>query len=317
MLHGLVINWSSYAIETARNRVNGELHENMGKRVARTTARIALEFAPDYAFSVSLLLTPLCCDDIHDVTPRVSALAGSYRSRVVAIDGSEANRIMRDSKFVRKGTKEDARSRRSTKAYQSNLSDTLVVCYFSGSRSVSQDLVGFTPCRRIGFRMELVQGVDADLRSLLSGAKRKLSRCGRNQLGNEPILALPEGADDFVVYYDARSKDLEACLEKKGEGDCLYVATTEEGLNMRQSRWMKLFSEYGFEAKYHLGKANVVVESWSRRKSEAKNEFWIDYQGSAGLLLQPELPEYKWGRITKDIVVKLPSVSTGYDAIRV
>ncbi|GJS34531.1 hypothetical protein Tco_0532913 [Tanacetum coccineum] len=66
-----------------------------------------------------------------------------------------------------------------------------------------------------------------------SGAKRKLSRCGRNQMGNEPILALPEGADDFVVYYDARSKDLEACLEK-GEGDCLYVATTEgsyEGLH--------------------------------------------------------------------------------------
>ncbi|GJW74230.1 hypothetical protein Tco_0133600 [Tanacetum coccineum] len=45
---------------------------------------------------------------------------------------------------------------------------------------------------------------------------------------------------------------------------------------MRQSRWMKLFNEYGFEAKYHLGKANVVVESWSRKKSEAKNKFWID-----------------------------------------
>ncbi|GJU43154.1 hypothetical protein Tco_1200420 [Tanacetum coccineum] len=58
--------------------VEGELPEiNWGLReVARTTARIALEFAPDYAFSVSLLLTPLCCDDIHDVTPRVSALAG-------------------------------------------------------------------------------------------------------------------------------------------------------------------------------------------------------------------------------------------------
>ncbi|GJW86611.1 hypothetical protein Tco_0161951 [Tanacetum coccineum] len=71
---------------------------------------------------------------------------------------------------------------------------------------------------------------------------------------------------------------------------------------MRQSRWMKLFSEYGFEAKYHLGKANVVVESWSRKKR---------------LLLQPELPEYKWGRITKDIVVKSPNGSTGYDAIQV
>ncbi|GJV14498.1 hypothetical protein Tco_1359821 [Tanacetum coccineum] len=153
-----------------------------------------------------------------------------------------------------------------------------------------------------------------------SGAKRKLSRCGRNQLGNEPILALPEGADDFVVYYDARSKDLEACLEKKEK----VIACTSRQLKVLKkncmtnvSRWMKLFSEYGFEAKYHLGKANVVVESWSRRKSEAKNEFWIDYQGSAGLLLQPELLEYKWGRITEDIVVKSPSGSTRYDAIRV
>ncbi|GJR65800.1 hypothetical protein Tco_0011865 [Tanacetum coccineum] len=32
-----------------------------------------------------------------------------------------------------------------------------------------------------------------------SRAKRKLSICGRNQMGNEPILALPEGADNFVV----------------------------------------------------------------------------------------------------------------------
>ncbi|GJV95603.1 putative reverse transcriptase domain-containing protein [Tanacetum coccineum] len=46
----------------------GELHEN-------TEVREIL-FLYCYAFSVSLLLTPLCCDDIHDVTPRVSALAG-------------------------------------------------------------------------------------------------------------------------------------------------------------------------------------------------------------------------------------------------
>ncbi|GJW43818.1 hypothetical protein Tco_0072617 [Tanacetum coccineum] len=46
------------------------------KEVARKTVGMHLEFAPDYAFSDSLLLTPLYCDDIHDVTPRVSALAG-------------------------------------------------------------------------------------------------------------------------------------------------------------------------------------------------------------------------------------------------
>ncbi|GJT63339.1 ty3-gypsy retrotransposon protein [Tanacetum coccineum] len=36
------------------------------------------EFLNDF-ISDSLLLTPLCCDDIHDVTPRVSALAGCDR----------------------------------------------------------------------------------------------------------------------------------------------------------------------------------------------------------------------------------------------
>ncbi|GJS17529.1 hypothetical protein Tco_0412001 [Tanacetum coccineum] len=107
-----------------------------------------------------------------------------------------------------------------------------------------------------------------------SGAKRKLSRCGRNQLGNEPILALPEGADDFVVYYDARSKDLEACLEKKEK----VIACTSRQLKVLKKNCM----------------TNVV-----------------------GLLLQPELLEYKWGRITEDIVVKSPSGSTRYDAIRV
>ncbi|GJU03232.1 hypothetical protein Tco_1113570 [Tanacetum coccineum] len=77
-----------------------------------------------------------------------------------------------------------------------------------------------------------------------SGAKRKLSRCGRNQMGNEPILALPEGADDFVVYYDARSKDLEACLEKG--------------------------------RRVPLGKVNEDVVPRLRKKSEAKNGFEID-----------------------------------------
>ncbi|GJS25586.1 hypothetical protein Tco_0454218 [Tanacetum coccineum] len=87
-----------------------------------------------------------------------------------------------------------------------------------------------------------------------SGAKRKLSRCGRNQMGNELILALPEGADDFVVYYDARSKDLEACLEKKGEGDCLYVVTTEGSYErIAMLTWWGFSFEYGcasFEAWY-------------------------------------------------------------------
>ncbi|GJS78056.1 hypothetical protein Tco_0727937 [Tanacetum coccineum] len=45
------------------------------KEVARKTVGMHLKFAPDD----SLLLTPLCYDDIHDVTPHVSALAGCDR----------------------------------------------------------------------------------------------------------------------------------------------------------------------------------------------------------------------------------------------
>ncbi|GJS67663.1 hypothetical protein Tco_0682228 [Tanacetum coccineum] len=93
-----------------------------------------------------------------------------------------------------------------------------------------------------------------------SGAKRKLSRCGRNQMGNEPILALPEGADDFVVYYDARSKDLEACLEK--------------GRRLT-NRWLSMKKDIASCGSKYLAYSEVEVE----------------YQGSSGLLLQPELPE--------------------------
>nr|GEU71014.1 hypothetical protein [Tanacetum cinerariifolium] len=38
-----------------------------------------------------------------------------------------------------------------------------------------------------------------------------------------------------------------------------------EGLNMRQRRWMKLFSNYGCETKYHMGKENIVVDPWTRK----------------------------------------------------
>ncbi|GKB85998.1 hypothetical protein Tco_0958270 [Tanacetum coccineum] len=87
-----------------------------------------------------------------------------------------------------------------------------------------------------------------------SRAKRKLSRSGRNKIGNEPILALPEGADDFVVYYDARSKDLEACF-KKGRRFRLIM------LEALSERDMMLYRGVG-------------------RRSEAKNEFEIDVRRS-------------------------------------
>ncbi|GJT39265.1 reverse transcriptase domain-containing protein [Tanacetum coccineum] len=40
-----------------------------------------------------------------------------------------------------------------------------------------------------------------------------------------------------------------------------------------------------------------------------------EHQKPSGLLQQPEIPEWKWEKITMDLVVKLPRSSSGYDAI--
>ncbi|GJZ58584.1 putative reverse transcriptase domain-containing protein [Tanacetum coccineum] len=44
-----------------------------------------------------------------------------------------------------------------------------------------------------------------------------------------------------------------------------YIFDQKE-LNMRQRRWLELFSDYECEIKYHLGKANVVAVALSRKE---------------------------------------------------
>ncbi|GKB62808.1 hypothetical protein Tco_0918994 [Tanacetum coccineum] len=100
-------------------------------------------------------------------------------------------------------------------------------------------------------------------------------------MGNEPILALPEGADDFIVYYDARSKDLKACLEKGRrvlrvcsesnlymDHECNQHNTLSIGRIEHEAKMMDgcYLVSLIIEAKYHLGKANVDVVPWSRKK---------------------------------------------------
>ncbi|GKD26931.1 putative reverse transcriptase domain-containing protein [Tanacetum coccineum] len=88
-----------------------------------------------------------------------------------------------------------------------------------------------------------------------------------------PILALPEGSENFVVYYDAFLKGLDTVLmqwekiiayasrqlkihEKNYPTDDLELDQKE--LNIKQHRWLELSSDYDCEIRYHPGKANVV-----------------------------------------------------------
>ncbi|GJR66457.1 putative reverse transcriptase domain-containing protein [Tanacetum coccineum] len=78
----------------------------------------------------------------------------------------------------------------------------------------------------------------------------------KQKLCEAPILALPEGNDNFVVYYDASLQGLEL----------LQHILRQKELNMRQRRWLELLADYDCEICYHPGKANVVADALSRKK---------------------------------------------------
>ncbi|GJZ53511.1 putative reverse transcriptase domain-containing protein [Tanacetum coccineum] len=64
----------------------------------------------------------------------------------------------------------------------------------------------------------------------------------KQKLYSAPILALPEGSENFVHILDQKE------------------------LNIRQRRWLELSSDYDCEIRYHPGKANVVADALSRKE---------------------------------------------------
>ncbi|GJT74785.1 putative reverse transcriptase domain-containing protein [Tanacetum coccineum] len=102
------------------------------------------------------------------------------------------------------------------------------------------------------------------------------------KLCSAPILALPEGSEDFIAYCDASIKGLGIVLiqrekviaypsrqlkihDKNYTTHDLKLGAVKE-LNMRQRRWLELLSDYDCEIRYHPGKANVVADALSRKE---------------------------------------------------
>ncbi|GJV70243.1 putative reverse transcriptase domain-containing protein [Tanacetum coccineum] len=135
----------------------------------------------------------------------------------------------------------------------------------------------------------------------------------KNNLCGAPILSLPDGVEDFVVYCDASNQGLGCVLMQLNKvisyasrqlkiyeknytthdlelGALVFALKTwrhylygtksviytdhkslqhifdRKELNMRQRRWIELFSDYECEIRYHPGKANVVADALSRKE---------------------------------------------------
>nr|GFB03445.1 putative reverse transcriptase domain-containing protein [Tanacetum cinerariifolium] len=121
----------------------------------------------------------------------------------------------------------------------------------------------------------------------------------KQKLCSAPILALPEGSEDFIVYCDASNKGFGAVLIQREkvisyasrqlniheknytthdlELGAVVVFTDykslqhildQNELNMRQRRWLELLSDYDCEIRYHPGKANFVADALSKKEGE-------------------------------------------------
>ncbi|GKD32843.1 putative reverse transcriptase domain-containing protein, partial [Tanacetum coccineum] len=71
----------------------------------------------------------------------------------------------------------------------------------------------------------------------------------KDNLCNAPILSLPDGPEDCVVYCDASNQGLGCVLMQRGKA---------------QTKWIELFSDFDSEIRYHPRKANVVADALSK-----------------------------------------------------
>nr|GEU86391.1 putative reverse transcriptase domain-containing protein [Tanacetum cinerariifolium] len=76
-----------------------------------------------------------------------------------------------------------------------------------------------------------------------------------------PILALPKGSKDFVVYCDASHKGLGAVLMQKEKNQVHGVHRPQEF-----AKWLELLNGYDCKIRYHPGKANVVANALCRKE---------------------------------------------------
>nr|GFA21166.1 reverse transcriptase domain-containing protein [Tanacetum cinerariifolium] len=176
----------------------------------------------------------------------------------------------------------------------------------------------------------------------------------KQKLYSAPILALPEGSEDFIVYCDASNKGLGAVLMQIEKvisyaSRQLKIHDTIHDLELgavvftlktwrHYLSWLPCYDDLRTVIMHESHKSKYSIHPGSDKMyQDMKKLYWwpnmkvdiatyvskcltcakvkAEHQKPSGLLVQPKIPEWKWDNITMDFFTKPPKSSQGYDTI--
>ncbi|GJY63508.1 putative reverse transcriptase domain-containing protein [Tanacetum coccineum] len=164
----------------------------------------------------------------------------------------------------------------------------------------------------------------------------------KDLLCDAPILALPEGTDDFVVKIleaqSEASKDVNTLAEILQGLDKQFERKEDGGLYFVERIWVRAYGNLrtlimneAHATKYfvHPGADKMYYDLrdiywWPEMKKDIAlyvskcltcSKVKAEHQKPSGLLQQPEIPEWKWENINMDFIIKLLRTSSRHDAI--
>ncbi|GJX10123.1 putative reverse transcriptase domain-containing protein [Tanacetum coccineum] len=141
----------------------------------------------------------------------------------------------------------------------------------------------------------------------------------KSNLCDAPILSLPDGVEDFVVYCDASNRGLGCVLMQRGKSEAFkqenILAERLHGLDQHIERKED-------ESLYFMDRIWVPLVGGMKRdittydrKCLTCSKVKAELQRSSSLLEQTKIPEWKWDKITMDFITMLLKTKSGHNTI--